>query len=93
LYGFEKPSALKELGYHILPEKSLDINHITDQWDQILRFIATIKLKETSASQLFKRLSSYSKQHPLYRALKQFGRIIKTLFLLKYILEFSKNSF
>jgi len=85
LYSFEKPSALKELGYHILPEKSLDINHIADQWDQILRFIATIKLKETSASQLFKRLTSYSKRHPLYRALKQFGRIIKTLFLLKYI--------
>ena len=80
-----KPSALKELGYHILPEKSLDINHIADQWDQILRFIATIKLKETSALQLFKRLTSYSKRHPLYRALKQFGRIIKTLFLLKYI--------
>ena len=73
------------LGYHILPKKTVDIKHIADQWDQILRFIATIKLKETSASQLFKRLSSYSKQHPLYRALKQFGRIIKTLFLLKYI--------
>ncbi|MCP3925214.1 MAG: Tn3 family transposase [Desulfobacterales bacterium] len=85
LYSFEKPSALKNLGYHILPEKTVDIKHIADQWDQILRFIATIKLKETSASQLFKRLSSYSKQHPLYRALKQFGRIIKTLFLLKYI--------
>lgn len=26
-----------------------------------------------------------SRQHPLYRALKEFGRIIKTLFLLKYI--------
>jgi TnpA family transposase len=85
LYSFEKPSVLKDLGYHILPEKSLDIKHIADQWDQILRFIATIKMKDTSASQLFKRLSSYSKQHPLYRALKQFGRIIKTLFLLKYI--------
>jgi TnpA family transposase len=47
--------------------------------------IATIKLKEVTASQLFKRLTSYSKQHPLYWALKQFGRIIKTLFLLKYI--------
>src|SRR6266567_4336313 len=58
---------------------------IEEQWDQILRFIATIKLKETTASQLFRRLSSYSKQHPLYRALKAFGQIIKTIFLLKYI--------
>jgi TnpA family transposase len=50
-----------------------------------LRLIITIKLKVSPASQLFRRLSSYSKQHPLYRALKEFGRIIKTLFILKYI--------
>src|SRR5712691_9762267 len=35
---------------------------------RILRFIATMKLKETSASQLFRRLNSYSKQHLLYQA-------------------------
>jgi TnpA family transposase len=85
LYSFESPSALKALGYHVLPTETINLKLISEQWDQILRFIATIKLKENSASQLFRRLSSYSKQHPLYRALKQFGRIIKTLFLLKYI--------
>jgi TnpA family transposase len=58
---------------------------IEKHWDNILRLAATIKLKESTASQLFKRLSSYSINHPLYRALKQFGRIIKTIFLLKYI--------
>jgi TnpA family transposase len=41
-------------------------------------------LKITTASQLFKRLNSYSRQHPLYRALKEFGEIPKTLFILKY---------
>ena len=50
-----------------------------------MRFLVTIRLKETTASQLFRRLSSYSRQHPLYRALKEFGKIIKTFFLLKYI--------
>ncbi len=50
----------------------------------ILRFMATIKLKHTSASQLFKRLSSYAKDHPLYKALKEFGRIIKSIFILTY---------
>ncbi len=85
LYSFEKPSILRNLGYHVLPKGTINLKIIAEQWDQILRFIATVKLKETSASQLFRRLSSYSRQHPLYRALKQFGRIIKTLFLLKYI--------
>ncbi len=36
-----------------------------------------------TASQLFRRLNSYSRQHPLYRALKEFGKIPKTLFILK----------
>ena len=52
------------------------------QWDNILRFVATIALREATATQLFKRLSSYSRQHPLYKALKEYGRVIKTLFLL-----------
>lgn len=41
-------------------------------------------MKVTTASQLFKRLNSYSRQHPLYQALKEFGEIPKTLFILKY---------
>jgi TnpA family transposase/ElaB/YqjD/DUF883 family membrane-anchored ribosome-binding protein len=85
LYSFESPSAFNALGYKVLPKKRINTKIIQEQWDNILWFITTIKLKETTASQLFKRLSSYSRQHPLYRALKQFGRIIKTIFLLKYI--------
>ena len=85
LYSFEKPSNLKALGYQILPSERINTKIIRENWDEILRFITTIKLRETTASQLFRRLSSYSRQHPLYRALKEFGKIIKTLFLLKYI--------
>ena len=58
---------------------------ILSQWDNILRLIATIALRETTASQIFKRLSSYSLQHPLYQALKEYGRLIKTQFLLRYM--------
>jgi TnpA family transposase len=52
-----------------------------------LRFIATIKLKETTASDLFRRLNSYSKQHGLYQALKAFGQILKSHFILRVIDE------
>jgi len=85
IYSFEKRSDLKDLGYQILPDGRIDRKIINEYWDDILRFVATIKLKEATASQLFRRLSSYSRQHPLYRALKQFGRIIMSLFLLRYI--------
>jgi TnpA family transposase len=56
-------------------------------WDDILCFITTIKLKETTASDLFRRLNSYSKQHGLYQALKAFGQILKSHFILRVIDE------
>lgn len=85
LYSFEKRSKLKLMGFKILPSKRINLKLILENWEEILRFIATINLRETTASQLFRRLSSYSRQHPLYAALKEYGKIIKTLFLLKYI--------
>ena len=84
LYAFRKRKWYKDLDYKILPDGYPNASLILEQWDDILRFIATIKLKETTASQLFRRLNSYSKQHPLYRALKEFGKIPKSLFLLRY---------
>lgn len=74
-------------GFRVLPEGYINTQLIADQWDEILRFVATIKLKETTASQLFKRLNSYSKQHPLWHALKEFGKVIKTRFILRYLNE------
>ncbi|WVX51459.1 Tn3 family transposase ISVsa19 (plasmid) [Roseobacter fucihabitans] len=47
--------------------------------------MATIKLKENTASDIFRRLNSYSRQHALYQAMKAFGQIIKSLFILRYI--------
>ena len=72
-------------GYKILPHGYINPQIIAPQWEEILRLIATIKLKEATASQLFKRLNSHSRQHPLYQALKEFGKIPKSDFLLRYI--------
>jgi TnpA family transposase len=48
-------------GVEIKPTAYCDEQHIIQFWDDILRFIATIKLKETTASDIFRRLNSYSK--------------------------------
>ncbi len=84
LYAFQKRKGYEQQGYKILPDAYIKPELLADQWDEILRFIATIKLKEATASQLFKRLNSYSRQHPLYHALKEFGKIPKSDFLLRY---------
>ena len=84
LYAVEKRKGYEQQGYKILPDGYVKTELVAEQWEEILRFIATIKLKEATASQLFKRLNSYSRQHPLYHALKEFGKIPKSDFLLRY---------
>jgi len=85
LYAFEKRKVYEDQGFKILPQKYANETIIREQWDDMLRLAATIKLKITPASQIFKRFNSYTKQHKLYQALKAYGRITKTLFILTYI--------
>jgi TnpA family transposase len=85
LYGCNSPKFYHKLGYKLTPKRKINEKLISDNWDEILRFIVTIKERKTTATQLLKRLTSYSRQHQLYSALKEFGKIIKTDFLLSYI--------
>jgi len=84
LYAFSSKKTYEKRGYSLLPSRTINQKLLEKQWEDLLRFMVTIKLKEVTASQLFKRLSSYAKDNPLYKALKEMGRIIKTLFILTY---------
>jgi TnpA family transposase len=84
IYAFSTKDTYKKKGYKILPSRTINQKLIVKHWEDILRFMATIKLNKVSASQLFKRLSSYARDNPLYKAIKEFGRIIKSIFILTY---------
>jgi len=85
LYGIHTPKHYLQKSYPLVPKRKINFEVIKDNWNDILRFILTIKSRKTTASQLLKRLTSYSKHHKLYTAIKEFGKIIKTDFLLTYI--------
>ena len=85
IYGFEKPAHYKQKGYFWLPKRTINTGLIAEQWDDIMRLMTSIRLREVPASIVLKRLNSYARQNPLYKGLKEFGRIIKTIFLLRYI--------
>jgi TnpA family transposase len=65
LYIFKNRQKDDRSTWQIKPTGYCDADRVFQYWDDILRFIATIKLKETTASDLFRRLNSYSKQHGL----------------------------
>ena len=84
LYIF-KPKRQTREDWSIQPDKTINETVIRENWDELLRLVATIKLKENTASDVFRRLNSYSRQHALYQTLKAFGQIVKSLFILRYI--------
>ncbi|RYY75443.1 MAG: Tn3 family transposase [Gammaproteobacteria bacterium] len=86
LYAMKYRSVYKQKKYPVLPDKRIDADLIRQHWDGILRLIVSVKLGEVTASQIFKRLNSYSSDsNPLYNALKELGRIPKTTYILRYI--------
>jgi TnpA family transposase len=84
LYGLKTKREYLEFEYQLLPDHSINTAIIEQQWDDILRVIASLKLGKTTAEQVLKRLNSFTLQNPLQRAMKEFGKIIRTSFILKY---------
>ena len=92
-YSFIRKKTYEAEDYKILPGKYIKEDLIKLYWDDILRLMVSIKLHKCQASQILKRLNSYSKQNPLHKALKEYGRIHKSIFILNYFdnLELRKS--
>ena len=84
LYGFKSKKEYAELDYKLIPDHTINTALIEKHWDDILRVMVSLKLGKTTAEQVLKRLNSYSQQNPLQKAMKEFGKIIKSSFILKY---------
>jgi TnpA family transposase len=58
---------------------------ILERWDDFLRVAGSLKIGWVTSSLLIGKLQSYPRQNALIKALKEYGRIIKTIFILRYI--------
>ena len=85
IYAYESKSTKKKSSDPVAPKRQINKKLILDNWDDILRLMASIKLEYCSASHIFKMLSLSEKNSQLYKAIKEFGRLIKTNFILNYI--------
>lgn len=61
----------------------VDIDLIKNNWDEYVRILASISRGVTSVVLLSQRLSSYAEKNPLYRVIREAGRISKTTHVLR----------
>jgi hypothetical protein len=78
--------ALRGILENVIGER-IDADLIRAHWDDILRLATSIRTRTVSASLMLKRLSSTAWQNGLAQALRQMGRIERTLFALDWITD------
>nr|WP_246399150.1 Tn3 family transposase [Hymenobacter luteus] len=85
LYAFAGMEVPDLTTHGLAPVKRLDRALIEAQWDTLVRLVVSLKHKHVTASTVLRRLNSYSQHHPVYLALRELGRAVKTEFLLRYM--------
>jgi TnpA family transposase len=60
---------------------------IVRHWDDMLRLAGSLKRGWVTASLFISKLQAYPRQNVLTRALQEYGRLVKTLFILRYLLS------
>ncbi len=64
---------------------TLNIKHVRVHWDEILRLATSIKQGTVTASLMLRELGSYPRQNGLAVALREQGRIERSLFILDWL--------
>src|SRR6201993_2318686 len=83
LYSFAKPSAYPTL--EPLIAGRINVALIRAHWTEILRIAASIRTGTVTASLIMRQLASYPRQNGVAAALRELGRLERTLFTLDWI--------
>lgn len=83
LVSFENLDPSKE--YLIKPANKVISDLIIKEWENVLRILASLAMKETTQAVVVKKLASYKRSNPTLKALIEFDKIIMSLYILDYI--------
>jgi TnpA family transposase len=82
LHTFERPDAYPALQEHIgVP---INANLIIEYWDDLLHLAASIQTRTVAPSTILKRLAASRNPSQLARALRELGRLERTLFMIEW---------
>ena len=64
---------------------TINLKQISSQWEEVLRLTSSIRQGTVTASLILSKLGSYPRQNGLALALRELGRIERTLFMLEWL--------
>jgi TnpA family transposase len=82
VYGLDLdyPAALNFMG-------RVNLEKISNSWKEILRVVGSLKSGWVTASLYISKLQAYPRQNKMLSALQEYGKLVKTIFILKYYLS------
>ena len=66
-------------------KEGVDWELIETHWQDLMQVVLSIKAGKILPSTLLRKLGNYSRKNRLYLAYRELGRVVRTIFLLKYI--------
>jgi TnpA family transposase len=84
LYRLDKDNSYLNLDI-LLKGNNINKSLILERWDDILRVAGSLKLGWVTASLFVGKLQSFPQQNNLLRAVQEYGKLIKTIFILRYL--------
>ncbi len=83
IFPIDKPQSYPHLAP--LLGGMINVKHIESNWDDLLRLTSSIQKGTVTASLILNKLASYPRQNGLAWALREFGRIERSIFALKWL--------
>ena len=80
--GTETAKVLSDIDFH-----KINTPVIEENFEEVMRIAYSIKYGFVSADTVMSKLGSYSRQNSIAKALREMGRIEKTIFILKYVTD------
>lgn len=71
----------------ILHSTPISWKRIGDQYTEMVKYTAALKKGTTDTDVLLRRFSKNNYNHPTYQALMELGKVIKTIFLCRYLMS------
>jgi TnpA family transposase len=65
----------------------VDVDHAATHWDELLRMATSIRSGTVTASAMLRKLSAYPRQNGLAVALREIGRLERSLYMLRWLLD------